>query len=204
MSTNSIINFDDRRSSRDRADSIESIESDDSAKRINLPVLKYGYRTEPLLWDELVDIITVQNDLAKLSRSVEQQKQYEIYKRDLLREWRSVADHVLCSKFTPYFEKRMDVETRLSYSYPAISELKKVVKTLVKNDFPYYMEDDIEHWILWKLGKSCDDLDVAEAKQTLGEQENLTEFLHWINPPHLKSLPEVDHLHILGRRTNRI
>jgi hypothetical protein len=25
-------------------------------------------------------------------------------------------------------------------------------------------------------------------------------FLHWLNPPELKSLPDVDHIHILFRR----
>lgn len=101
-----------------------------------------------------MDIITIQKDLAKLSRSVEQQKEYEIYKRDLLRKWRTVTDHVLCSTFPDIFEKRGDAATKLWYSYPPLTDVTTVAMTLVKNDFPYYMEDGIEHWILWKLGES--------------------------------------------------
>lgn len=187
---------------RRRADSEDSGDSDDSEKRINLPVLKYGYRTVPLSWEDLVDIITIQNDLAKLSRSIEQQKEYEIYKRDLLRESRTVTDHVLCNKFPDIFEKRFDAETKLWYSYPPLTDITSVAITLVKNDFPYYMEDGIEHWILWKLGESCDDQDIDEAKQELRKKNKFTEFLHWVNPPHLKSLPAVDHVHILGRLAN--
>ena len=72
----------------------------------------------------------------------------------------------------------------------------------MKNDFPYYMEDGIEHWILWKLGDSCDDRDIDEAKKELRKKNKFMEFLHWVNPPHLKSLPAVDHIHILGRLAN--
>lgn len=121
----------------------ESSSSDDDDKRIRLPILKYGYRTEPLEWGELVDIIQVQQDLAKLSRSVEQQRDYEIYRRDLLQQWLSVMDHVLVTKFPNIFEERFDSAKERYYAYPPLAEVvstKGITETvLVENDFPYYM-----------------------------------------------------------------
>jgi hypothetical protein len=41
---------------------------------IDLIPRTYGYRTEPINWEELVDIVEKENNLAKLSRSVQQQR----------------------------------------------------------------------------------------------------------------------------------
>lgn len=184
------------------SDSEDSAASWDDHKRIRLPILKYGYRTEPLEWEELVNIIQVQKDLAMMSRSVEQQRDYEMYKRDLLRQWSSVTDHVLCDKFPCVFEKRLDKATERNYAYPSLQEFaamgSPVYKALVQNDFPYYTAEGIEHWVLWKLGGVCSDNDIDEAKLQLHYRFG-EDMLHWINPPHLKSLPEIDHVHILGR-----
>lgn len=53
---------------------------------IELPQREYGYAKEPFTWPHLVDIIAEPN-LAKLSRSVDQERQYQIYRRELLKEW---------------------------------------------------------------------------------------------------------------------
>ena len=81
------------------------------------------------------------------------------------------------------------------------------------NDFPYCFESGIEHHVLWKLGGDVTDEEVAAAKAELldlnsaGRElsaERLEQvsndadvFLSWINPPALKSLPGIDHVHIL-------
>ena len=102
------------RQQQDNYSSTSSGDSDDAddntprdvEKRIRLPNLKYGYRTVPLEWEEIV--YAVQHDIALLSRSVTQQQDYEIYKRDLVmgrdNQWQSVLDHVLCTKFPHIFQ----------------------------------------------------------------------------------------------------
>jgi hypothetical protein len=89
------------------------------------------------------------------------------------------------------------------------------------NDFPYYYLPGIQHWILWKLGGELPTTkEIANAKKEILKestshllhdptqgllQGNALEriinddevFLHWINPPHLRSLPGIDHVHIL-------
>ena len=180
--------------------SCSSSASDDSDKRIQLPVLQYGYRTVPLDWPELVQIILIEKCLAKLSRSVEQQRDYEIYRRDLKRHWKSIYDHILVTKFGR--EQRTDPKDGLYYAYPPLSsDIKEVKKCVVHNDFPYYMADGVEHWVLWKLGADCTLNDIDDAKQEIGERlGDVVDFMHWVNPPHLKSLPDIDHVHILCRR----
>lgn len=161
-----------------------------------MPQREIGYRTVPLSWQELVHIIQVQKDLKRLSRSVEQEKDYQIYMRDLKQEWESVYDHILHSKFS--LEKRTNSAGKF-FAYPPVSEIKETRKCVVPNDFPYYLDDDIEHWVLWKLGGDCTEEDINLAREEIREKTGVTEFLHWINPPHLKSLPEIDHVHFICR-----
>lgn len=176
---------------------------EDDDDDIVLPYREYGYRSEPLTWDELIQIVDKEDNLAKLSRSVEQQKEYIISTREIKRRWRSVYDHILHSKFG--FEKRVvesDAQGPVLWeTYPPVSEIKDPRKVLVLNDFPYYNAPGIYHYVLWKIGGNVTDLEIEEAREelcsNLGDVEDL---LHWKNPPHLKSLPDIDHIHILCRR----
>lgn len=180
-------------------------------EEIVLPKREYGYASEPFTWPVLVEIIDGNEpNLAKLSRSEEQQRDYMRYTRNMLKEWRSVYDHVLVSKFgldkrlvpNPINDGRNET---LWEAYPPLSEVSEVKKRLCPNDFPYYMADDIEHWCLWKLGDDIEDEEVEEAKEELIRMHGQDlDFLCWRNPPHLKSLPEIDHFHILLRKKEEL
>ena len=177
---------------------------------ILVPPREYGYRAEPFVWPELIGIIEKENNLAKLSRSIQQQKEYLIYRRELLKGWKSVYDHILVSKFD--FEKRLapnelkdeDRNDQLFESYPPLSEIGEVKKSLKPNDFPYYFAEGIEHWCLWKLCEDVTDAEIEEAKEDLQNMHgDVVAYLAWRNPPHLKSLPDIDHIHILCLRESR-
>lgn len=75
---------------------------------------------------------------------------------------------------------------------------------LVENDFPYFLEDNIYHLILWKLHSNIGDKDIGWAKHEAqlllfkkGVKGTVVNILHWINPDYLKSLPEIDHVHLV-------
>eukprot|EP00551_Chaetoceros_affinis_P010025 CAMPEP_0203670554 /NCGR_PEP_ID=MMETSP0090-20130426/6599_1 /ASSEMBLY_ACC=CAM_ASM_001088 /TAXON_ID=426623 /ORGANISM="Chaetoceros affinis, Strain CCMP159" /LENGTH=255 /DNA_ID=CAMNT_0050535439 /DNA_START=119 /DNA_END=886 /DNA_ORIENTATION=- len=87
-----------------------------------------------------------------------------------------------------------------SYSPTSTSEeiMQEPQRVLAMNDFPYYMEDNIEHWCLWKLGGGdVDDQDIRWAKEKLNTRDDILEMQHWINPVQYKSLPDIDHAHII-------
>ena len=137
----------------------DNVHDAEARKRVKLPVLAYGYRTIPCGWDELLDIVVHNNDLAKLSRSEEQQYNYELYKQNLLLQWDTMTDYVLYTKFPNVFTKMKSTEVDASEPparrwkvHPPIESISTTHVALVKNDFPYFLEENIEHWILWKLG----------------------------------------------------
>jgi hypothetical protein len=155
-----------------------------------------------------------EQNLAKLSRSLQQEQEYQVYLRDLKRKWRSVYDHILVSKFgfeaqqkeqprgddasNPWFQRRWQ-------AYPPLTQVKAVQKVLMRNDFPYNTDEDIEHWVLWKLVENITKEEIDEAKDELRERlGNVVDILHWVNPPHLKSLPDIDHAHFLCLRRRRL
>ena len=160
-----------------------------------MPTHPHGYRIFPFDWKELQDIVP--RDLSLLCRSVEHQYQYEAYKLYLKKEWASVNDHILCSKFG--VPAKVDVETGLRKAMDPDKLPRDFPKlSLLPNEFPYYVQEPIQHWVLWKLGDLCGDGDVEWAKNELKERlGTIHSFIHWINPPHLKSIPDVDHVHIL-------
>jgi len=111
-------------------------------------------------------------------------------------------------------------------AHPSLAEITSSQKVLLLNDFPYYIQDGIEHWCLWKLKEKVTEEDIRIAKDYLKHSGSavaadnsssgkgsaasdtdphknagvLVDTLHWINPPHLKSVPDIDHAHILCLR----
>jgi len=177
---------------------------------VKIPPREYGYASEPFTWPALMKIIRDEFNLAKLSRSVEQQRIYIIYRDELLKEWKSVYDHILVSKFdfNKHLIENKDHDGRnatLWEAHPSLSEVKEVRKALKPNDFPYYFANDIEHWCLWKLCEDVNDDDINQAKRDLEDMYgDVVDFLCWRNPPHLKSLPDIDHFHILCLKKPKI
>jgi hypothetical protein len=118
--------------------------------------------------------------------------------------------------------------------------------SLVPNDYPYDVDEGIEHWCLWKIGGtsvaggiSIEDLTWAVRElnsppdrecggracivdrdgRTIGTADDtsratvtnddgarkpapISDVLYWVNPPHLQSMPEINHAHILVLRTD--
>ena len=215
-------------------------------RRVFLSNPPHGFRIHPFSWSELQQICDAKTgDLSLLCRSVPEQYKYTVYRQELESKWQSLTDHILCSKFQ--LESRIDTATGLRHAHPSLRQLlqpppspqdpddshpadqhwtNKPRLAVLPNDFPYFVEDGIAHWVLWKLQPMDDDNkdpngsgvdsscsssitedDITHAKDVIRETSLAAndplfyncEFLHWINPPELKSIPEIDHVHILCR-----
>ena len=112
---------------------------------IILPDLQYGYRTTPASWSEL-EAIVASGDLARLSRSRQQQIEYERYKLILLQSWNGILNYMLCEKF--HYSPIVDEQTGKLSARAPVDVKARIVRKLLPNDFPYCMETQIQHWIL--------------------------------------------------------
>lgn len=68
-------------------------DDDDDESDVELPTLEHGYRTVPMEWSELAEIIS-SGQLSRLTRHERQQRKYEVFKRKLRRTWRSLYDYM--------------------------------------------------------------------------------------------------------------
>lgn len=56
---------------------------------------------------------------------------------------------------------------------------------------------DVDHYILWKLNGFVTIQDIEEAIDELKRTHQMLNSTYYINPPHLKSIPEIEHAHII-------
>ena len=72
------------------------------------------------------------------------------------------------------------------------------VYTLKKNDFPYYLDEDIEHHLLWSLEEpSQQEVDEILEKHLTPEEFDKVWFE---NPPSLKTVPNAWHAHVFSKK----
>lgn len=176
--------------------------AEDHENRIVLHAPVHGYRTKPFTWRELQKICQIEKDYTKLSRSVNQQYQYQLHMRKVKHEYKTINDFILCSKFGFQAQKIEGEDCKVAlFNGIGANNMKESLCAVVPNDFPYFVEDDVEHWVLWKIGTSpCTEQEIESAKREIQEKLNpsrIIDTIHWTNPPHLRSFPDFDHVHIL-------
>jgi hypothetical protein len=158
-------------------------------------------RDQPFQWDELKQIIG-EGRLSELCRSVEVDKAYQQHRLQVLAEYKSLPDFILYSKFQQARQWNPDIHKwYVPAPKPSFHDPPHAKVVLVPNDFPYFVAEGIEHWVLWKRGGDGT-IHPGEINQatlsTFSSACNISNrILYWENPPHLKSLPEIDHVHIL-------
>lgn len=204
----------------------------------------------------------VPSDDPKLSlfrRSRAVQSTYLDHQRYLKLNWRSAYDYLCVNKFGKEFgfecsemkrstsDDLIDVaEPRPNCQYIAVPSLKQALEhaienklkylSLVPNEYPYDVDDGINHYCLWKIGgtsigegiledelnwaitelKKCPKKDFYKSSLIVNHdcvehyatihtgywhgQHDVVDYLYWVNPPHLQSMPEIQHAHILVLR----
>jgi hypothetical protein len=164
--------------------------------------VKSPFRLVPYTWDQLQEIAK-EEDFSKLSRSNMQQYSYKHSVRELRSRWKSIDDYILCSKFN--FEPLKEEDTGRLCAYPSLSEFQETqmsVTAVSPNDFPYFVANNVEHFVLWKLGGPCTEHDVARAMNNIQCQRanQMIDFIYWTDPEELKSSPDIQRVQILCLR----
>jgi hypothetical protein len=158
---------------------IASEQTKDDLDPSNYAAMKYS-------WTDLTEIINGRH-FDRLKRSIQQERIYRVYTSKLKRNWISIHDYILHTKFNYDIVtvpqntrgnlscknniepdgissdectsemRRKALETpppgcRLAATRPDNEASFVPERLIVKNNFSYYLEDGIEHWVLWKLG----------------------------------------------------
>ena len=168
---------------------------------VTLPVLKYGYRTTKATWEDLIQFLEVEKDIFKISRSKTQQHEYEVFRHHVKQQYSSTLDYVLISLFG-FDAIPSDQNDGKRKAHPSLKDVKTAKILLAENEYPYCIADNVVHYVLWKLKEPIQPNEVLEAREELlsgktKTKAKIVEILQWVNPPNLKSVPEIDHVHLL-------
>jgi Protein of unknown function (DUF3605) len=161
---------------------------------VTLPVLAHGYRASKATWPELVQIVNVDRDIPRMSRSRSQQHAYEVFRHHMKEQYQSGTDFILISKFGFDSARNRDGKWQ---AIPQLGDVENSQKILVPNDFPYFVEDSVVHYVLWQTKDKLTEQQIDDARQELQNHLRALDIVHWINPRNLQSLPEIDHVHFL-------
>jgi len=147
-------------------------------------------------WEECKRVIS-EGRLEVLGRSMAQQEQYNAFMEGVRKEFETVHDFILVTKFG-LDASAVNSETG-KRSVPTPIDISNDVIKLFLNDFPYNFTSDVKHYVLWKLGSPLEEKEVRDAQESLLQDDSLgaDDACFYVNPPHLKSILTIDHAHIL-------
>ncbi|KAJ2792784.1 hypothetical protein H4R20_006723 [Coemansia guatemalensis] len=152
---------------------------------------------KPISWSHFKKLVDT-DDLGSLVRSYEVKIAYEHHKIKVLQHYDSMADYLQKNALADFI-----AETNLP-GFDAASPITSSDFLFLRNDFPYHLEDDIEHWVLWCKKR----LDIGYVAPEAAVQAIMRKFGHdieWryiVNPVHLQSVPQLSHAHVFIKHIN--
>lgn len=155
-----------------------------------------GVCLEPKSWDAAKELIAqnTEESLAQLGRHPSGIVTYRRYRKQILAEYASMGDFVSAQILG--YPVHLDEGGR---KFCARIEAAKASEPVWReNDFPYNFSEGIEHHNLWSAEPLTGDLLAKE----IGSHRQGWEFMYFVNPPALASIPAVWHAHIVSRRQN--
>jgi L-threonylcarbamoyladenylate synthase len=169
-----------------------------------MSIMQRSCSTKSISWAECKVVAADESRLHELGRSLVQQQEYEAAMQSVRERYASIGDYILLTKF--HLEQEI-AEGKLAAKRESNSDQKcgdtKLSKTvLIPNDFPYNFTSDIKHFVLWKWGGGpLLKKEISNAEMHLRKQYGYAaiDSLNFTSPPALKSIPELEHAHILLR-----
>ena len=112
-------------------------------KALTEEYFKESKNKTPRNWEEVGFLL--ENDLMQLvGREESVTQEYEKHQKVLAKEWKSINDYILSKCF--------GVETHIEHNLKCVVVSDDLQKTaLTKNDYPYYLDQGLSHFVLWSL-----------------------------------------------------
>ncbi|KAJ2250507.1 hypothetical protein GGI13_004010 [Coemansia sp. RSA 455] len=149
----------------------------------------------PVSWSQFKCYVDAQN-LEPLGRSLETHTTYEIVMAAKRKEYGSVAKY-LTTHVLPDFIASTTVAGFDPHSALAAEDFELLV-----NDFPYYLGDGVEHWVLWCRKRLSPGFAApAAAVQAIHAKFGAAiEWRYFVNPVAKQSVPQLSHAHVFVKR----
>lgn len=149
-----------------------------------------------ITWNELKKVIIKNAIFMNLYRTPSMQKKYDAFQKKVLRHYESMNDYIYCTVFRYKCEKektkfRAIAETK----FASLPEIKNQY-IITENPFPYDLEKNIAHFVLWHNSY----LSTTKVNKILKEHFKSDKIL-WYRS-YRESVPEINHIHVFVQNTN--
>jgi hypothetical protein len=144
-------------------------------------------------FDNVLDYIN-KSEYEKLGRSRQQEIEYKEISLMRSKEWLSTYDYLLHKKFKLQYELDNNGKKKSIKNLLHLNE--NDIETSL-NDHPYYYEDNILHYVMWKLNNEITKDEIIKEIEILKTKHDVDQVTYFFNPPSLQSIPDIFHIHII-------
>lgn len=134
----------------------------------------------------------------KVCRNKETEESYRLHRTRVLEKWNSMDDFIMHTIFDRPINKDLSSSCdKLRICWPLENDILETKFTA--NSFPYVNKElGIEHSLLWSTQR----LSVEQIESAIQKEKPPTEweYFYWENPPSMKSIHHVFHIHIVSTR----
>jgi hypothetical protein len=130
-----------------------------------------------------------------IDRTPNDQEIYDRYKQEVLKKWVSLGDMILHTVFG--IQYTINDTGKMYINHDMIS--KDVKLELTPNEFPYPIHNNMRHYVLWKLNGDITEQDIFVATENMFKKDNVIDYMYWNNPLHKRSIPGIEHVHIIAQ-----
>jgi hypothetical protein len=149
---------------------------------------------KPIEWNDLIRWLD-NGQRAQLWRDEHHSQRYHEHQRSVLCDYRSINDYIrihylkwnVC--IDPTSQKRTAIMSSASIREPI----------LTVNRFPYDLAHGIQHWLVWCDPKPNEPEKIISNVLNREFPSDRFDRISFINPPRLRSIPDVFHAHIFTR-----
>jgi hypothetical protein len=153
---------------------------------------------QPLQWNDLLKWLE-NGQKTLLWRDKQCAQRYIEHQKFVSKEYRSINDFIRIK----YLKWNIDIDksTQKRIAIPGLKSIKEPLLTL--NEFPYYLVNNIQHWLIWYDPKPNEYEKLIE--QILNKNFPCEKFdrIYFVNPPRLRSVSDVFHAHVFTREINK-
>lgn len=137
-----------------------------------------------LKWEEVCELLR-EGNFESFNRNKENTEKYENNKIDTRNTYKSTKDMILINMLN---HKSTVMDNKLAATYCE----NNLRTNLCPNNFPYLLESNILHLLLWSIEELTDE----EVSRILKSKLNGKEYIYFRNPEHLRSIPSVFHIQV--------
>lgn len=153
----------------------------------------------PLSWNQILQLdLSISRDPKTFSRDSAVLERYSKFTADVKDRYESIQTYILHKVFeAPVVSvaDKLTIDTSYNHLWSSEAGAPLIVK-LVKNDFPYAVEEGVHHLVLWSNASLTSEQIKDYLDRHLLPQG---EYVFFENPTHLKTIPGIFHVHVFAK-----